>query len=140
MSLLFSFSYSSCSGYTFINALKLKKKNSAGVGCLLIWASIYMEYNPYTVDFYARLLVDTANACPRTEYYLVGGVQMLHISGDCPEKHLVEHWFHTFCELLAESPYYVVPQNVHEACATLCMFSKPSHVIWNRLQAVLRLH
>jgi hypothetical protein len=99
-----------------------------------------MEYTAYDVESYAQFLVNAANACPRTEYYWVQGVEMVHVKGDCPEKHLVEGWFLTFCEVLAASPYYVVPRNVHEACVTLSLFSCPSQVIWDRLQAVLHLH
>jgi len=65
---------------------------------------------------------------------------MAHVQGDIPEKYQVEGWFHTFCELLAEFPYYVVPQNVHEACVTLRMFSRPSQVVWRRMEAMLYLH
>jgi len=93
-----------------------------------------------TVDNYADFLVHAENACPRTCYSWAGAVQMVHIQGDIPEKHLVEGWFYTFCELLAESPHYVVPQNVHEACATLRMFSRPSRVVWRRMEAMLYLH
>jgi len=99
-----------------------------------------MDYTAYDVESFAQFLVYAANACPVTEYYWVQGVQMVHVTGDCPEKHLVEEWFHNFSELLAESPYYIVPRNVHEACVTLCLFSCPSQLIWHRLEAVLHLH
>ena len=99
-----------------------------------------MEYIPYTVDSHARFLVDAANACPRTYYSWVEKVEMVRVQGEIPEKYLVEGWFHTFCELLAESPHYVVPRNVHEACVTLCLFSSPSQVVWRRMKVALSLH
>ena len=89
---------------------------------------------------WSRLWVDAANACPRTYYSWVEKVEMVRVQGEIPEKYLVEGWFHTFCELLAESPHYVVPQNVHEACVTLCMFSSPSQVVWHRMEEVLSVH
>jgi len=100
-----------------------------------------MAYIPRnTPDNYANFLVNAANACPRTYYYWVKEVEMERVQGVIPEKHLVEEWFHTFCELLDEFPHYVAPQNVHEACVTLCMFSSPSQVVWHRMEEVLSVH
>ena len=100
-----------------------------------------MAYIPRnTPDQFANFLLHAANACPRTCYCWVKEVEMECVLGDIPEKHQVEGWFLTFCELLDESPHYVVPQNVHEACSTLCMFSSPSQVVWHRMEEVLSVH